>query len=1491
MTAATLAGAVPVTTFRAGEDVAARLRAAAAALAAGDGTEPHVWRLPPGEVRLPAGTVLGAAGRDVVVEATGTVLVVDVPATGTGTALRLLGRRVRLSGGTVRASGAGPVVALAVDAEASRLEGLRIEGARGDDVTALAVRGGRTRIAGLDVLDLRGASLARALDVDVLDSAEVLGARLRGLHGRRVAGLLVRASAGSVRDVLVDDLRPGEVDGLTTVSVAGALEVAGVGAVRDLATPPGDPLAALAAAQAALAATPPGTVETWLLPAGTLTPAGGLALGVPGRGLRLRGRRPDGGGGATELRVGVGAPLGGDAVALALAGSEVGVAELVVRAEATGALTAVRLAAPRAEAADLDLRGLRGASVVGLDVAAGTGEAGVVDLRVEDVVADGAATGALVRCGRAVLTQVRAAGLSAGGHAAGVVAAAGAALAASGVRASAVHGATATGVRLRLDAPEADAAGELSALEVVAQDVVASAGDATGVAILTAGDLAARGLRASAVRGGRATGALLAATGEVDWQGGTIADVAGTGGGAAGARVLARPSPSAVRVEAVAVEAVGGTAPGGEARPPRSWADLLLPGRDGWLTGEDDALPEPGGPAHAEDVAGLALVVPAGEGEAAAPGGRLAGDVGVVEVRGISIRRVSGTALQVEAEGRSVLVRGAEAWTAARGGWVDGDDVLLAELTWHRVRTGIEVGPAMVRVVDVLLTDVEDGLPLVGADRGDDALGSFTGRAGPGGAFRVAPLELAQAADLDDAEPASLYVRPGPADPLPAAVLAGAVAPAADVDLHLVPGHPLHLTAERVPGDEDDAAAHVGAWPDTAAPCTLRDPLARPTPDPAPPLRPGPLVDYLARDAESLLTVMVDRARVVMPDWPADSPADLTRMLLELLANRLDRLAYRQEAAVAEGYLGSARLRRSVEDHARLVDYRPDPGLSATAMLRVDVADVAARDLDLPAAGTAFTVPRDTVVVNRDATLEAVVFATEEDLPVDLRLRSVALAGDVRRGATSAELAGALDVPAGRWLVLAALDPTVPAVPGEERLDPSRPGHVVRVTRAEVSGGTTRVFWDFRRAAPADFPASASRVLGNVVPAHHGTPLTPGTDGWGGLGDVLRPWREQLAIDVDNADGTVREIALPAGPVSVHAPGWPLPGEEGARHGALRLAVLVDGEEWTLVDSLTDSGPSDEHVVARAGDDGAPLLRFGDGVSGAALPRRVTRLEVAMRIGVGARANVGAGVLTQVLSFGERGDLPEVLPAAPERLERIAAGVRVGNPLPALGGRDAEPLDRIRRRAPLAARAPGSAVVPADYELLVAGRADVAGARARFRPTALRDVVEVTALLAGEDELTAAGEAGTAERLRRWAAIRAALEAARLLGTDVELLPPAFVPLDVDLEVDAEPTASAEQVRVDVTEALAGPGGLLDPDTAGLGGDVRVDDVYRHVLRVPGVAGARVLRLRRLVPGSPETAVDGVLPVAAGEVAVLRDPLGRPGRDGVLTVTVCGGRG
>ena len=196
-------------------------------------------------------------------------------------------------------------------------------------------------------------------------------------------------------------------------------------------------------------------------------------------------------------------------------------------------------------------------------------------------------------------------------------------------------------------------------------------------------------------------------------------------------------------------------------------------------------------------------------------------------------------------------------------------------------------------------------------------------------------------------------------------------------------------------------------------------------------------------------------------------------------------------------------------------------------------------------------------------------------------------------------------------------------------------------------------------------------MLGNVVPAHHGLPVTPLPEG--SEADSAEPfarglaqWRALLSPVVDGSEE--REFALPFHPVSVQAFGYPLP-EETSRRGTPQLQVSVEDDPWTLVDDLSVQGPGDEVFVLRATPTGGASLRWGDGVNGAVLPPRETTLGLSLRVGLGTAANVGEGVLTRLLQ----------VPLDPQRsasagellaqsMDDVRALVRVDNPLPAVEG-------------------------------------------------------------------------------------------------------------------------------------------------------------------------------------------------------------------------------
>src|SRR5581483_9637830 len=104
-----------------------------------------------------------------------------------------------------------------------------------------------------------------------------------------------------------------------------------------------------------------------------------------------------------------------------------------------------------------------------------------------------------------------------------------------------------------------------------------------------------------------------------------------------------------------------------------------------------------------------------------------------------------------------------------------------------------------------------------------------------------------------------------------------------------------------------------------------------------PPPRPSPVHDYLARDWRSLRQALAEYLLREHPDADLSS-ADPTVTVLELFAHVGDLLNYRLDRVATEAYLETARLRRSVRRHTRLVDYRLGEAVSARAFVHVAVA-------------------------------------------------------------------------------------------------------------------------------------------------------------------------------------------------------------------------------------------------------------------------------------------------------------------------------------------------------------------------------------------------------------------------------------------------------------------------------------------------------------------------------------------------------------------------
>jgi hypothetical protein len=664
-------------------------------------------------------------------------------------------------------------------------------------------------------------------------------------------------------------------------------------------------------------------------------------------------------------------------------------------------------------------------------------------------------------------------------------------------------------------------------------------------------------------------------------------------------------------------------------------------------------------------------------------------------------------------------------------------------------------------------------------------------------------------------------------------------------------------------------------------------------PAPVPPAAPSAVADYLARDADALLTRLTDRFAALLPGWKDRNPADPAVMLLELFAYLGDRLAYWQDAVAAEAYLGSARRRTSVRRHARLLDYRMHEGCSARALLAVTTTATAtlarsAPVCDMPALDGARPADADEA--------GAVVMETCTDLVLRPARNAIALHcwGDpdhvLPAGTTSAWLAVPASTVLNRDLALAAGDLLVLADCPAGRPDGAPLGDpaarfAVRLDRpptvhTDALAPAVRVLevrWHAEDALPGPLrvsepaadgqPAVRAVALANVVPADHGATVTaepldpPGPPAAG----AYRP----------RAGRTHVAFAEPLDPAA--AAGQPaaalLRGDP--RRAVAQLSVDDGTRTWRPQPDLIESGRLDAHLVVEPEADGVAWLRFGDGITGRA-PDRQAQHTASYRTGGGGRGNAGAGRLTCWLSR------PDGSPAV-----AATATATVWNPLPAAGGADPEPLDAVRELAPAAARTQLRAVTSTDYATVAQEAGGVQRAVARRRWTGSWYSHEVTL----DPEAARAGDQDVP------AAVAILLETRRQAGVDVELAAPVYLALDLALFACVDAGYQRAEVERQLLGALSarvlpgGAAGFFHPDRFTFGQPLVLSDLVAAAMAVPGVTAVQVRRFAAVGAAPSATRAN----LAAGQIAVLPRQVVRCDSDpskpeaGQLTIILGGG--
>lgn len=295
---------------------------------------------------------------------------------------------------------------------------------------------------------------------------------------------------------------------------------------------------------------------------------------------------------------------------------------------------------------------------------------------------------------------------------------------------------------------------------------------------------------------------------------------------------------------------------------------------------------------------------------------------------------------------------------------------------------------------------------------------------------------------------------------------------------------------------------------------------------------------------------------------------------------------------------------------------------------------------------------------------------------------------------------------------------------------------------------------------------------------------------------------------------------------------WMRPdGGPPARTETLAVAVGSAGAwtRWIERPDLLRSAPDDPHYVVELDGNSGITLRFGDGVSGAALP---ANCQVMARwvTGDDGGDDLRAGALAASETAG----------AQPFPI------LATSNPLTTAGGAAPEPLEGLAARVAQNLAVPAVPVTRQDYQNLLAELGGIAESAVAVRRGAI-DIV-----------IRPAGGVAAAQLL---AGVRGWLDANRLAATTVHARLARELAVDIAVVVDVHPDVSADDLFYRVQRALVAAFDDSDPQARLLGVVRERAELYRIIEEVPGVLWSQIVGFD-LAGAAPPGVRDAVAPAA-----------------------------
>jgi hypothetical protein len=661
-----------------------------------------------------------------------------------------------------------------------------------------------------------------------------------------------------------------------------------------------------------------------------------------------------------------------------------------------------------------------------------------------------------------------------------------------------------------------------------------------------------------------------------------------------------------------------------------------------------------------------------------------------------------------------------------------------------------------------------------------------------------------------------------------------------------------------------------------------------------------PDIDYLAKDYASFRRLMLDHLSQLVPDWREQSPADLGHALVEVLAYAADSLSYYQDAVATEAYLGTARLRRSVRRHVRPLEYYLQEGCNARAWVQIQVK----KKLFLPIhtqllirlADCEGSVIRSDEAAYHQALEDGVpVFETMHHIYLmphhnEIPILSTGREHCLPKGSTAARLKY-------EWKPLASENLRVGDVLVFEELCDAQTGtvnpdhrHAVRLLKiephkiepqqSEAGSGidVIDVKWAAADALPFDLcPASVAR--GNIVLVDHGRTIHEQLPAVA-PDERYRPRLRLPDLTFAAPFDSLAARKLPACQAMQYQPYEAFASVQLRQYAAQFAArnkgsreprllpslhedsvtlppvtegweVMVMAYHWTLRRDLLNSGPFDRDFQVEMEEGRQAYLRFGFGGTGK-LPEPGDRFVATYRAGNGSRGNVGAETIAHVVVEDVERE---------HELEGKIKGVR--NPMPARGGCDPEEIESARLHAPYAYRTQKACVTAADYARRARQHPAVVHAAAHWRSVGQGPRIVISVQGAGGQPVD---EAFQQE-------LRATMEPFRLMGHDLAIEGPRYVPVRMQLRVYLSPGANAAIVHQALHKALGeqiwpdGEVGFFYPDRFDFGQSIHQSQVIARAMAVPGVRRVEMVQFTR-AEGEDDVA-EIEITVGPGEIACL----------------------